>query len=125
MLEGAAPFEGERRSQEAFPPVAVHDRLDPVALASETICDVGVAVPAVQRNCIWVLETAIVVAVDDGINSIDWIAKFTFGELDIIKLNRLMYPRQPVWPASARVYVCIGPAFAVKPILRIAPSPGS
>ena len=48
-LAGAIPFEGDRPSHEALP-VAVHDRLDPLALARESTCDGGEDIPAVHLN---------------------------------------------------------------------------
>src|SRR5580658_237087 len=103
MLPGAAPFAGETKSQGAFSAAAAQDKLDCVALPTETTCGAGASVPAVHRNSSCALDAAMAVTLDDGMNSIDFIATFTLGEVDIVNRRRLMLPRHPARPASGSV----------------------
>jgi hypothetical protein len=70
MLPGAVPLDGERASHGPFD-AAVQDKLEELALATETTWDDGSGVPNVQVNWSCDLEPAIETAVDDGMNSID------------------------------------------------------
>src|ERR1019366_1679849 len=93
------PAAGETASQDEFV-VAVQDRLDPVALATEIVCDAGNGVPIFQTNRPCVLETAIEAPGEDEINSMDSIATFTLVEPEIVNRSRLMIPRHPALSAS-------------------------